>query len=496
MALEEAGMLRALTLISLLAAGCAAPVAFDCVGDAPLCAINALLDDPRPLAPGIRVARVAAYQSVEIELMADNAEGSLELPAVAGKDTMVRVFVEPLPNFQEREIAARVWIYRDGEVVGAGEAAMTPSGASVQNNLATTINIDLPGAMLPPGELTWSVELVERAADIAVPGLAIGFYPPREPARFTAHDVGPAMRVYLVPIEWNADNSGRTTNIDDDALAYYRASLLEIFPVGEIEIEVGEPWPWDKTVESMPLWSELLSEMVMVRRTRNVPGDAYVYGVFDPGGSGTGGVAGLSMLAGMPDHEVGRSSIGISRGAGDGGGTMAHELGHAAGRPHSPCGGAGGPDPDYPHPEARLGTWGFDGGRGMLIDPMEFHDFMSYCGPTWVSDYNWNILFERQRGIHEYYRPDSVARARQTGWRTLWLHADGSVQHGEVVWLSSEPRGETREVTFVEDGREVTVQGVVLPFSHVDGGVLHVPTTAALPQVRLDGGPVVHPRFR
>ena len=488
-------MVRVLALLPLIAAGCAAPVTFDCVGDAPLCAINALLEDVRPEAPGVRVGRVAVYQSVEVELMDDHEPGAMELPVVAGRDAMFRLFVEPLENFQPREIVGRVWIHRDGEVVGAGEAALTPSDASSQDNLATTINVNIPGEMLPPGDLTWSVEIVERAADVSVPGIAVGAYPTQGEATLTAHDVGDRMKVYLVPIEWNADDSGRTTVIDDDAIAYYRASLLEIFPIGDVEIQVGEPWPWDKTVETMDGWSELLSEMVMVRRQREVPGDFYVYGVFDPGGSGTGGVAGLSMLAGSPDHEVGRSSIGISRGAGDGGGTMAHELGHAAGRPHSPCGGAGGPDPEYPHPEARLGTWGYDLQRGMLVDPDEFADFMSYCNPAWVSDYNWNILFERQKGIHEMYVAGNVARSRQTGWRTLWLHANGSVGHGEVVWLRSPPDGETRTVTYVEDGREVTVEGVVLPFSHVDGGVLHVPTTAELSEVRIDGV-TVHPRFR
>jgi len=487
-------MVRALTLTALLAASCAAPVAFECDDDAPLCMINALIDDPRPDATGIRITRVALYQGLEVELMKGNEPGSMALPIVAGRDAVVRVFVDPVEGFRDRAITARVWLYRDGVTIGAGQATSTISAASTQGLYDSTLNIELPGSMIPSGELTWSVELLEANASVLSSGVAIGSYPTQGQASLTAHFVGPTMRVYLVPIEWNADNSGRTTNIDDAALAYYHESLHSIFPTAAVDIEVGEPWPWDKEVSNMNLWSELLGEMVMVRRERGVPGDVYIYGVFDPGGSSTGGVAGLSMLAGVPEHEVGRSSIGISRGAGDGGSTMAHELGHAAGRPHSPCGGAAGPDPAYPHDNAHLGTWGLYAQRSMMIDPNEFHDFMSYCGPPWVSDYNWDILFARQRDIHEYYHGGSVAKIRHEGWRMVWLHADGSAHHHDTVWLTRPPDGEWTEVTWVEGGQTHTARGVLTPFSHVDGGVLHVPTIGEIAELRLGEGPTILPK--
>jgi hypothetical protein len=79
-----------------------------------------------------------------------------------------------------------------------------------------------------------------------------------------------------------------------------------------------------------------------------------------------------------------------------GGDTMAQELGHNfIGLEHTPCGNPDNPDPDYPvHPGFRrgsIGEFGFDGAR--VYDPATYADFMSYCGPNWVSPYTFGRLF-------------------------------------------------------------------------------------------------------
>ena len=79
--------------------------------------------------------------------------------------------------------------------------------------------------------------------------------------------------------------------------------------------------------------------------------------------------------------------------------TMAHELGHACGLPHAPCGTGG--DPNYPAyepydpvntPMASTGEYGMDISNGIIKTPAIFKDLMSYCGPKWISPYNYGRL--------------------------------------------------------------------------------------------------------
>src|SRR5215210_5256744 len=142
------------------------------------------------------------------------------------------------------------------------------------------------------------------------------------------------------------------------------------------------------------------------------------------------------MANGIPMGPIiGCNSGGVSTSSIGDGVTMAHELGHACGRPHSPCGTPG--DPAYPAyepydpagtPTASTGEYGLDISSGAIKPPSTFKDFMSYCGPRWVSlfvygrltnnpaldpvhvcvDRPWwrdEILFERQL-IPEKWLPD------------------------------------------------------------------------------------------
>lgn len=99
------------------------------------------------------------------------------------------------------------------------------------------------------------------------------------------------------------------------------------------------------------------------------------------------------MANGIPMGPIiGCNSGGVSTGSIGDGVTMAHELGHACSRPHSPCGTPG--DPAYPAyepydpagtPTASIGEYGIDISNGAIKSPAMFKDFMSYCGPRWVS---------------------------------------------------------------------------------------------------------------
>lgn len=106
------------------------------------------------------------------------------------------------------------------------------------------------------------------------------------------------------------------------------------------------------------------------------------------------------MAPGIPMGPIiGCSGGGTSTGSSGDQVTMAHELGHACGLPHAPCGVAA--DPTYPVYEpydtggtahAWIGEYGLDISNGSIKPPGTFRDFMSYCGPDWISLYNYGRL--------------------------------------------------------------------------------------------------------
>jgi hypothetical protein len=82
--------------------------------------------------------------------------------------------------------------------------------------------------------------------------------------------------------------------------------------------------------------------------------------------------------------------------------TFAHEILHKSGSPqHAPCGGPAWVDPNYPDypsfsalPAASIGEVGLDPVSLKTYDPLSTYDLMSYCGPKWISPYNFTRAFD------------------------------------------------------------------------------------------------------
>ena len=112
--------------------------------------------------------------------------------------------------------------------------------------------------------------------------------------------------------------------------------------------------------------------------------------------------------------------------------TFVHEIGHLCGRDHAPCGSPGGPDPNYPAYEpydtpanrsASIGEYGLVITYGGVVLPSTSRDYMSYCGPGWISIYGHQALINNGA-----LNPEQVGVARPW-WKDIheydpwwWLH--------------------------------------------------------------------------
>ncbi|HEV8613455.1 MAG TPA: M66 family metalloprotease, partial [Gemmatimonadales bacterium] len=166
-------------------------------------------------------------------------------------------------------------------------------------------------------------------------------------------------------------------------------------------------------------WGTILSELLALRTAD--ASSRYYYGVVKV--SYSSGVAGLGYVGGSARTAMGWDYLptGIN--------IMAHEVGHNMGRLHAPCGGATGTDPAYPYAGGQIGVWGMDLSSLILKAPT-VTDVMSYCGPNWISDFNWSAMVSfRQSG------PNNAPAA-------------GGSSAGLLIWGRITPSGVVLEPAF------------------------------------------------
>ena len=249
-----------------------------------------------------------------------------------------------------------------------GKSEAIPEGVD-EGSLATSASAEIPGSVIRPGlEMVVEVDpdgMLDPALDVARRIPATGRL---------ALDVRavPALDLTVVPFLWAQapDSSildavrGMAADPEADTLL---GDVRALLPVGALQVAAHEP-----VLSSSNDARRLLEETEAIRVLEGGAGH-YL-------GTMAGSVTGPSGTAFLP----GRAGFSIPRP-----GTIAHELGHNLGLRHAPCGGAGDPDPSFPHPDGSAGAWGYDFARGELVRPST-PDLMSYCGPPdGISDYHF-----------------------------------------------------------------------------------------------------------
>lgn len=336
------------------------------------------------------------------------------VPLVKDRDGYLRVFVTASQtNLAAPEV--RVRLYQAATLVST--LTLAPPGTSVplspnEGSLSSSWNVAVPKTLIQPG--------LSVLADVD-PGNSVAesdetdnqFPASGTPLPLDVHTTS-AFSVRFVPVRQSVNGrQGNVTNANKDS---YLAATMKIHPLASYDADLRAPYTTTApavSANSSSTWTTILSQVDALRAADG--SSRYYFGVVNP--SYSSGIAGVGYVRG-------KTALGWDRSGADW--VAAHEWGHNWGRDHSPCGGAGGPDPNYPYPGGAIGVYGLDL-TTLTLKPPSYTDVMGYCNNEWISDYTYKGVLA-WREAHSAAVAAGFAAALQP-CLLVW----GRIDNGEAV---------------------------------------------------------------
>ncbi len=419
---------------------------------------------------GLVVNAVTFNQGVELFMVENARPVDPEVPLVSGRPAWVRVFLDVDDDtWEERDISGVLTVTSGGDTVVYDDVS-TIRADSQRDTKRTTLNFEIDGNMIDEDSV-YELDVLE-----VDPERGGG---KKKDTSWSSSDnfvlVGrtDTVEVVILPIQYDADGSGRLPDTSPAQIERIADLFYSMFPVEDVVITVADPSPWPYAINPDGSgWGELLDAVSDARTSSGVGDNVYFYGLFTPEDRFDqfcqwGCVLGLSYLAYSPRDVWARASIGVGWTGDTTSETLVHEVGHAHGREHAPC-GVYDWDRNYPHSNGDISAWGYDLITKEMFSPST-KDMMGYCSPIWISDYTYMALFQRIRELG----PDGLAPLEETRWPSFTVDADGvATRRGREVPVRGLPGGTVVDVELLDGaGGVIDVRrGWVLPYGHVSGG--------------------------
>ena len=360
---------------------------------------------------GIAILEVEANQGTRIPIGKANGEwvdGSGRNTFLSSeRDTLIRVHFTVDPGWNPHEVRARLTInhssfaepiVREQDLLVEGDSTPTSLQRTFYFGLIQTEGETVAGA-------TYRVELFERDTeqDTTLPQLA-NVTPASGPAAIGFESYPMQMKIVLVPIHYTGDGKDMYPDLGEENLKILIDSMYEENPVQEVIYQVrSQAVPYTQTLNQL---GSLLPIMAQTKQQDGADANVYYHAMITTGcfieGCASSGTVGIANLPGDSKNDslmrVAASILFEVESTAD---TFVHEVGHNQGLSHVFCpdGNSAGNDPAYPYPDGQIGNWGFGIREFSLHNPTASHDYMTYCGNTWPSDWTFNKTFNRIRTL-------------------------------------------------------------------------------------------------
>ena len=388
--------------------------------------------EPIP-ARGITITEVEANSGTRVSIglngaWVDGNGRSAYLPR--DRDTLIRVLFELDEGWVPRPIEARLHLeYPDGTLETQTQILDIETNAN-PNFIDRGFYFGLTaenGATVPG--MKYQVELWEVAPGGENLAEHINVTPTAGRDLIGFENAELEMNIVFVPINYNGTLPGLT---EEDQKFVVEQGLLQHNPLQRVNVEWHEPIAYNQTISDL---GQLLPVMSQLRQNEGRGATNWYYAALvKTGGGGVNNVAGIAYVVGA-QPAADRVSANVWWRTESSSDTIVHEVGHNQGFSHVFCAGGGstGNDPNYPDPAGYIRERGF-GIRDFQVRPPTQFDYMTYCGPSWVSDWTWNRAYTRIQTLTSYDNggatpPSTIPVLKGLLYedgRTEWWTGDGS----------------------------------------------------------------------